>query len=104
MSSSMYDPRITPLPEAVVVVLPLVSVLEVAETGCLGAAMYAGIGLGVYSSLDDAVARAVRIKAVYEPIPENYAAYDAAYARFVAGYESLAGGGFFRTLHEQLAS
>lgn len=81
-----------------------VSVLEVAETGCLGAAMYAGIGLGVYSSLDDAVARAVRIKAVYEPIPENYAAYDAAYARFVAGYESLAGGGFFRTLHEQLAS
>jgi len=79
-----------------------VAVLEVSETGCLGAAMYAGIGLGAYASLEEAAARAVRIKEVYEPNPENYPAYDAAYERFVSGYESLADGGFFRTLHRQL--
>jgi xylulokinase len=78
-----------------------VSVLEVSETGCLGAALYAGIGLGAYSSLNEAVDRAVRIKAVFEPNPDNYAAYDEAYERFVSGYESLAGGGFFRLLDRQ---
>jgi xylulokinase len=80
-----------------------VSVLEVGETGCLGAALYAGIGLGAYSSPDDAVDRAIRIKEVYEPDPENYDAYDKAYQRFVSGYQSLADGGFFRTLHQQSA-
>jgi xylulokinase len=80
-----------------------ISVLEVGETGCLGAALYAGIGLGEYSSLDDAVERAIRIKAVYEPDPDNYDAYDKAYERFVSGYQSLADGGFFRTLHQQSA-
>ncbi|WP_315968836.1 xylulokinase [Flaviflexus massiliensis] len=78
-----------------------VAVLEVSETGCLGAALYAGIGLGAYKDFDDAVNRAVRIKEVYEPIAENFEAYDKAYGRFVAGYEALSKGGFFKYLHEQ---
>lgn len=78
-----------------------VAVLEVSETGCLGAALYAGIGLGAYKDLDEAVERAVRIKEVFEPNPEHFEAYDKAYGRFVAGYEALSKGGFFRYLHEQ---
>lgn len=78
-----------------------ISVLEVSETGCLGAALYAGIGLGVYASLDEAVEKAVRIKAVFEPNPDNFDAYDQAYERFVVGYESLDQGGFFRFIDKQ---
>ena len=77
-----------------------VSVLEVPETGCLGAALYAGVGLGVYKDLDEAVKRAVRVKARYEPNPDNFDCYDKAYVRFVCGYESLAQGGFFRHIND----
>lgn len=77
-----------------------VAVLEVSETGCLGAALYAGIGLGAYEDADDAVNRTVRIKDVFEPNPDNREAYDKAYARFVKGYESLSEGGYFRFIHE----
>lgn len=77
-----------------------VAALEVSETGCLGAALYAGVGLGVYKDLDDAVSRAVRVKGVFQPNPENREAYDKAYGRFVKGYEALSGGGYFRYIHE----
>ena len=77
-----------------------VSVLEVPETGCLGAALYAGVGLGAYKDLEEAVDRAVRVKARYEPNPENFDCYDKAYARFVSGYTSLAEGGFFRHISD----
>lgn len=77
-----------------------VAVLEVSETGCLGAALYAGVGLGVYADLHEAVNRAVRIKETFQPNVETKAAYDKAYGRFVAGYEALAGGGFFRHIHD----
>lgn len=72
-----------------------VSVLQTSETGCLGAAIYAGVGAGVYKDYDDAAERAVSIKEVYTPNPENYDAYDKAYARYVRAYEALAQGGFF---------
>lgn len=74
--------------------------LEVPETGCLGAALYAGVGLGVYKDLYEAVDRAVRVENRYEPNPDTFEAYDAAYGRFVAGYEALSKGGYFRYIHD----
>ena len=44
-------------------------------TACLGAAMTAGIGAGVYSSLEDAVEKAVKTPTVINPIPENVECY-----------------------------
>lgn len=73
-----------------------VSVLAASETGCLGAALYAGLGAGVYKDFKEATKRAVRIKEVFEPNPDNYAAYDKSYDRFVNGYEALNDANYFR--------
>ncbi len=70
--------------------------LEVTEAGCLGAAIFAGCGTGVYSSLDDGVRRAVRFKSVHEPDPEAHAAY----ARRFEVYKGLHGA--LRPIHQRL--
>ena len=59
-----------------------VQILQTSETGCLGAALYAGVGAGVYSSYKEAVETAVKIKEEYEPNPANFAAYDESYERW----------------------
>jgi L-xylulokinase len=48
-----------------------VEVTEVGEAGALGAAVCAGIGTGVCSSLDDATGQVVRLLRVHEPDPES---------------------------------
>ena len=78
-----------------------VSVLQTSETGCLGAAIYAGVGAGVYKDYEEAAEKAVHIKEVYYPNPDNFEAYDKAFARFVTAYESLANGGFFALNKEE---
>ena len=72
-----------------------VSVLQTSETGCLGAAIYAGVGAGVYSDYEEAAKRAVYIKEVYTPNPDHFEAYDKGYKWFVTAYEALAKGGLF---------
>ena len=44
-------------------------VTDTAEAGARGAAALAGIGLGWYSALDDAVAATVRVSRRHEPHP-----------------------------------
>ena len=66
-----------------------IELLQTSETGCLGAALYAGIGAGLYDGPHDAVARAVKVSAVYEPNPELATHYDEAFARFVATMAAL---------------
>ena len=46
-----------------------------------GVALLAGIGLGVYASAEEAVARTYRIRRMFEPEPEWQAPYEEAYAR-----------------------
>src|SRR5665648_1233588 len=46
-----------------------IDLLQTSETGCLGAALYAGIGAGVYVDCADAADRAVKITRQYEPQP-----------------------------------
>lgn len=68
-----------------------IHLLAAAETGCLGAALYAGIGAGVYKDPKDATDRAVKISHTYQPNSANFAAYEDGYKRFVNLYEALDG-------------
>jgi xylulokinase len=72
-----------------------VQVLQTPETGALGAALYAGVGAGVYTSYKEAAETAVHIKETYEPDPANFAAYDEAYGNFVKVYTALHEGKVF---------
>lgn len=77
-----------------------VQVLQTSETGCLGAALYAGMGAGVYKDYNEAVDAAVQIAETYEPNPANYEAYDKAFERFTLAYNSLNNGGYFKATEE----
>lgn len=63
--------------------------LQTSETGCLGAALYAGIGSGIYKDPHDAAERAVKVSKQYDPNPEKAEAYKAAYDRWAAAAEAL---------------
>ena len=63
--------------------------LSTSETGCLGAALYAGVGVGAYGSCAEAAERAVHITREYEPDPCASPAYEEAFRRFADAYESL---------------
>jgi xylulokinase len=69
-----------------------VQILDVAETGCLGAAMYAGVGSGVYKNCREAAKQVVRLGATYQPNTDTYAAYDEAYKRYNSYYEAMVAG------------
>ena len=49
--------------------------MNVKEAGTLGAALLAGIGLGIYSDFRAAVAAAVQLDCVIEPTPANHQTY-----------------------------
>ena len=68
-----------------------VELLQTSETGCLGAALYAGVGAGLYDGCVDAADRAVKISDRYEPNPAADGTYDEAFERFVTVYEALDG-------------
>lgn len=51
-----------------------VKVPVIKEATAFGAALLAGIGVGVYGSLEEAVSR-VKIEKIYEPNPENHVKY-----------------------------
>ena len=63
--------------------------LSTSETGCLGAALYAGVGACVYRGCADAALRAVHITETNEPDHSRAAAYDEAYDRFSRVYDAL---------------
>jgi sugar (pentulose or hexulose) kinase len=61
------------------------------EAACLGAAIVAGVGVGMFHSLPEACDRMVQVKGRHDPDPERVKAYGAHYARYVQLYESLVG-------------
>jgi xylulokinase len=81
--------------KADVLALP-VRTVEVAEAGCLGAAIFAGVGTGAYKSAVEGVRRAVRFKLEYKPDMDAHAAY----ARRFDLYKDLHGA--LRPIHERL--
>lgn len=66
-----------------------VIVLENDEAACLGAAIVAGVGVGVFDSLESAVAKMVRIKKRYLPYPAAVETYNRSYQKYVELYEAL---------------
>jgi len=62
---------------------------EVTEAACLGAALLAGVGAGVYSDLHSAVRQTLRFKGRLEPHPGNASAYEARYKVYVGIYPTL---------------
>jgi xylulokinase len=67
-----------------------IQLLHASETGCLGAALYAGIGAGIYKDVKDAT-KSVRVVKQFDPNPANFAAYTDAFKRFTDVYEALEG-------------
>lgn len=58
------------------------------ETGALGAALLAGLGVGRYSSIEEAAA-SVKVARRHDPDPRRAGALDEAYERFVSAAEAL---------------
>lgn len=55
----------------------------------LGAAILAGVGVGVYRDFGEAVGRTVKLRRAHEPDMESHAVYQAGYRRYRQLYESL---------------
>jgi xylulokinase len=66
-----------------------IEVPEIEEAVVLGAALLAGIGVGVYGDVQDAYAQVHRPGAVYEPDAARHAQYRDWFATFEALYPTL---------------
>ncbi len=64
---------------------------RVAEAGCLGAAMLAGVGTGLFASLGDAVESMVTLGERFEPDPRRQAEYRERYERYHALWPLMKG-------------
>ena len=63
--------------------------LEISEAGCLGAAILAGKGIGVYTSFEEAVQKLVRYKKVFSPQKGKRKEYEKKYRTYKKLYPSL---------------
>jgi autoinducer 2 (AI-2) kinase len=63
-----------------------VRVPGVKESTALGAAIYAGVGAGLYADASSTAAELVRFERTYEPAPEAAAAYDDLYEQWLELY------------------
>jgi xylulokinase len=59
------------------------------EAACLGAAIFAGKGAGIYSSIEDAASQMVSIKKKYIPNESNVEVYKKVYQKYIKLYEDL---------------
>ncbi len=59
-----------------------IELTEVAELGCLGAAMLAGVGAGLFADASEAVEKCVHVKEIYTPNPEVVPVYEEAFDRW----------------------
>jgi xylulokinase len=63
--------------------------MEQPQAACTGAAILAGVGVGIFSSFDQAVARLARPASTFQPDPASASAHEQVYKRYVATYEAL---------------
>jgi xylulokinase len=68
-----------------------VMTMQADEGPAFGAALLAGVGAGVYSSVDEAVKNTVALGESYEPDSTNSARYEEIYPLFKSLYQSLKG-------------
>lgn len=67
-----------------------VNITNCVESGARGAALCAGVGVGVYDSMGGAVRRAVRIIHTHEPDPKRHRMLSAAYETYTALLDAVA--------------
>jgi gluconokinase len=75
------------------------------ESGCLGSAIIAALGIGMFSNINEAVESMVVSEETYEPNTSTHELYNKSYNYFEALYESMENSGVFnkhRTLMESL--
>jgi D-xylulose kinase len=65
--------------------------MESEEAACLGAAIVAGVGIGMFKSPEDATSKMVKIKERFQPNPENTDVYSQYFKKYVDLYDSLVG-------------
>ncbi|MCD6507876.1 xylulokinase [Candidatus Poribacteria bacterium] len=63
--------------------------INIAEGPAFGAAILAGVGAGVYSSIEEATDKLIRVTSRTQPIPENVGIYDRYYQVYRALYPAL---------------
>ncbi len=66
-----------------------VSTLKVKEAACMGAAIIAGFGAGIFPSIKEGVAQTVRYEKVHEPNPEMVGQYDRYFRQYEEIYPAL---------------
>ena len=66
-----------------------VEVSEAEELGAMGAAMAAGVGVGVFADMYQAVEQFTDIRRVYQPDPEKHAYYQKKYAMYCRLIDAL---------------
>jgi len=62
---------------------------EVSEAGCLGAAICAAVGAGIYSTIEEAAKKMVYIKEKIDPNLENYKIYSSYFKKYKETYHGL---------------
>ena len=68
-----------------------VVVPKVEEATALGTALLVAASVGLYPSVDDAIASTLDLTTVIEPIPDNVRAYEALFERYVSMHDSFGG-------------
>lgn len=66
-----------------------VKTLKVADAAALGAAILAGVGIGIFKDIREGVSAMVKVDKKYEPIKENAKLYDELYKIYCRIYESF---------------
>lgn len=62
---------------------------KASEAACLGAAVLAGKGVGIFDNLEDAVHRMAQVKEEFEPNPENEKVYEHGYEIYKSVFADL---------------
>lgn len=66
-----------------------IELTECSEAGALGAAMYAGVGIGIYKNCKEAADKCVKINKIYNPIEENVKFYKEAFKHWNEAFDAL---------------
>jgi xylulokinase len=75
-----------------------VDTLKTTDAAVLGAAICAGVGVGLFKDIREGVAQMVAVDQTYEPNPENAKLYDELYEIYCRMYEGLDEKGVFQAL------
>jgi xylulokinase len=73
---------------------------SIPEAGLVGAAICAGVGVGLFSSPQEGARSMVRVEERYEPNPGLSAKYDEMFSIYKSAYQALVGAGVFERIAE----